>query len=96
MGVLETRLPQHLGLRRDSLRLAGVTSAAVAATSLLIGPMIMAQQGVEAVNLVVAEKSSGIPRKEPSGGHNDQARHAQSEVASSASSNRHIVKNDAR
>jgi hypothetical protein len=58
--------------------------------------VVLAQQGVEAVNLVVAEKSAGIPRKEPSGGHNDQARHAQSEVASSASSNRHIVKNDAR
>jgi hypothetical protein len=35
---------------------------------------LLAQQGAEAANLVVAEKSTGIPRREPSGGHNDRAR----------------------
>jgi hypothetical protein len=42
---------------------------------------VLPQQGAEAANLVVAEKSAGISRKEPSGGHNDQTRRARSEVA---------------
>jgi hypothetical protein len=58
--------------------------------------VVLAQQGAEAVNLVITEKSVGVPRKEPSGGHNDQAMHARSEVASSASPNRHLGENDAR
>jgi hypothetical protein len=37
---------------------------------------LLAQQGAEAVNLVVADKSASGPRREPSGGHNDRARHA--------------------
>jgi hypothetical protein len=37
---------------------------------------ILAQQGAEAANLVIAEKSVGIPRREPLVGDNDQARHA--------------------
>jgi hypothetical protein len=57
---------------------------------------LLAQQGAEAANLVVAEKSTGVPRREPSGGHNDQARRARSEVASSFSPNRRLVGNDAR
>jgi hypothetical protein len=57
---------------------------------------LLAQQGVEAVNLVVTEKSASGPRREPSASHNDQARHARSEVASSASPNRHLAENDAR
>jgi hypothetical protein len=48
------------------------------------------------VNLVVVEKSVSRPRREPSAGHNDQARRARSEVASSASPNRHLAENDAR
>jgi hypothetical protein len=56
---------------------------------------VLAQQGAEATNLVVAEKSAGVPRKEPSSGHNDRARRAQSEAASSASLNQHLAKNDA-
>jgi hypothetical protein len=35
---------------------------------------ILTQQGVEAVNLVIAEKSAGIPRREPSVGDNDRTR----------------------
>jgi hypothetical protein len=57
---------------------------------------LLAQQGAEAANLVVAEKSTGIPRREPSGGHNDWARHARSEVASSFSPNRRLAGNDAQ
>jgi hypothetical protein len=57
---------------------------------------LFAQQGAEAANLVVAEKSTGVPRREPSGGHNDRARRAQSEVASSFSPNRRLAGNDAR
>jgi hypothetical protein len=57
---------------------------------------LLAQQGAEAANLVVAKKSTGIPRREPSGGHNDRARHARSEVTSSFSPNRRLAENDAR
>jgi hypothetical protein len=32
---------------------------------------LLAQQGAEAANLVVAEKSASGPRREPSAGHND-------------------------
>jgi hypothetical protein len=58
--------------------------------------VLLAQQGAEAANLVVAEKSVGIPRREPSVGLNDRARHARSEAASSASPNRYLAENDAR
>jgi hypothetical protein len=49
----------------------------------------LAQQGAEAANLVVVEKSVGDPQREPSIGNqsNDRARRAQSEAASSASGN---------
>jgi hypothetical protein len=57
---------------------------------------LLAQQGAEAVNLVIAEKSTDVPRREPSGGHNDRARHARSEIASSFSPNRRLAGNDAR
>jgi hypothetical protein len=57
---------------------------------------LLAQQGAEAVNLVVAEKLIGVPRREPFGGHNDRARRARSEVASSFSPNRRLARNDAR
>jgi hypothetical protein len=36
--------------------------------------VVLALQGAEAVNLIVVEKSIGVPRKKPSDGHNDQAR----------------------
>jgi hypothetical protein len=48
------------------------------------------------VNLIVAEKSASGSRREPSAGHNDRARRARSEAASSASSNQHLAENDAR
>jgi hypothetical protein len=35
---------------------------------------LLAQQGAEAANLIVAEKSASGPRREPSAGHNDRAR----------------------
>jgi hypothetical protein len=57
---------------------------------------LLAQQGAEAANLVIAEKSTGVPQREPSGGHNDWARRARSEVASSFSPNWRLVGNDAR
>jgi protein required for attachment to host cells len=57
---------------------------------------LLAQQGAEAANLVVAEKSTDVRRREPSGGHNDRARRARSEVASSFSPNRRLAGNDAR
>jgi hypothetical protein len=57
---------------------------------------LLAQQGAEAMNLIVAEKSASGPLREPSAGHNDRARHARSEVVSSASPNQHLPENDAR
>jgi hypothetical protein len=57
---------------------------------------LLAQQGVEAANLVGAEKSAGVSRGEPSVGHNDRARRAQSEAVSSASPRWHLSKHDAR
>jgi hypothetical protein len=55
---------------------------------------LLAQQGDEAANLIVAEKLAGETQREPSVGHNDRARHAQNEAASSASPNRYLTKND--
>jgi hypothetical protein len=55
---------------------------------------LVAQQRAEAVNLIVAEKSASGPRRESSAGHNDRARHAQSEAVSSASPNQHLAEND--
>jgi hypothetical protein len=57
---------------------------------------LLAQQGDEAANLVVVEKSVGGPQRELSAGHNDQTRRARSEAASSTSPNRHLAENDAR
>jgi hypothetical protein len=37
---------------------------------------LLAQQGSEAVNLIVAKKSAGVPWGEPSAGHNNRARRA--------------------
>jgi hypothetical protein len=57
---------------------------------------LLAQQGAEVANLVIAEKSTGVFRREQSGGHNDRARRVRSEVASSFSPNRRLAGNDAR
>jgi hypothetical protein len=57
---------------------------------------LLSQQGAEAANLVVVEKLTVVPRREPSGGHNDRARRARSEVASSFSPNRRLAENNAR
>jgi hypothetical protein len=57
---------------------------------------LLAQQGAAAANLVITEKLTDVPRREPSGGHNDRARRARSEVASSFSPNRRLTENDAR
>jgi hypothetical protein len=58
--------------------------------------VVLAQQGAEATNLVVAEKSVGFSWREPSVGDNDRARRAQSEATSSASPNRRLSEHDAR
>jgi hypothetical protein len=57
---------------------------------------VLAQQGAEAANLVVAEKSANVPRREPSVSDNDQARRARSEAASSTSPNHGMSEHDAR
>jgi hypothetical protein len=56
----------------------------------------LAQQGAEAANLIIVEKSADVPQREPSIDDNDRARHARSEVASSASPNHHLSEHDAR
>jgi hypothetical protein len=57
---------------------------------------LLAQQEAEAVNLIISEKLASRPRRELSVGHNDRARCARSEAASSASPNRHLAENDVR
>jgi hypothetical protein len=44
--------------------------------------VLLAQEGAEAANLIVAEKSASVPRGEPSASRNDQAGCARSEAAS--------------
>jgi hypothetical protein len=55
---------------------------------------VLAQQGAEAANLIITEKSAGVPRREPLVGDNDRARRAQSEAASLASPNYHLYEHD--
>jgi hypothetical protein len=57
---------------------------------------LLAQQGAEAVNLIIAEKSADVPQGEPSAGRNNRAGCARSEAASSANPNRHLSEHDAR
>jgi hypothetical protein len=57
---------------------------------------VLAQQGAEVANLIVAEKTADIPQREPSVGGNDRARRARSEATSSVSPNRHLSEHDAR
>jgi hypothetical protein len=56
----------------------------------------LAQQGAEAANLIIIEKSADVPQREPSIDDNDRARHARSEAASSASPNHRLSEHDAR
>jgi hypothetical protein len=58
--------------------------------------VVLAQQGAEAANLIIDEKSVGVPQREPSVGDNDRVRRARSEAASSASPNRCLSEHDAR
>jgi hypothetical protein len=53
---------------------------------------VLAQQGAEVANLIITEKLADVPQREPSVGGNDQARHARSEAAPSASPNRRAVR----
>jgi hypothetical protein len=57
---------------------------------------ILAQQGAEAANLIVAEKSADVPWRAPSVGGNDRARCARSEAASLTSPNHRLSEHDAR
>jgi hypothetical protein len=57
---------------------------------------LLAQQRAEAGNLVIAEKSAGVPRGEPSVDRNDRAGRARSEAASSASPRRHLSERNVR
>jgi hypothetical protein len=57
---------------------------------------VLAQKGAEATNLVVVEKSVVIPRRKPSVGDNDRARHALSEAVPLVSPNRRLSEHDAR
>jgi hypothetical protein len=57
---------------------------------------VLAQQGDEAVNLIITEKSTGVPQTESSDGHNDRARRARNEATSLVSLNQHLAENYAR
>jgi hypothetical protein len=56
---------------------------------------LLAQQRAKAVNLIVAEKSASVPRREPFVGRNDRVWRARSEAASSASPRRHLSEHNA-
>jgi hypothetical protein len=57
--------------------------------------VVLAHQGAE-TNLIVVEKSAGVPQREPSVDGNYRARHARSEAAPSASLNRRLSEHDVR
>jgi hypothetical protein len=57
---------------------------------------LLARQGAKPMNLIVAEKSAGVSRGEPSAGRNGRVGRARSEVASSASPKRHLSEHDVR
>jgi hypothetical protein len=60
-------------------------------------PLIaLAQQGAEAANLILAERSADNPPREPSIGNQDRARRAQNDATSSVSGNRRLADNDIR
>jgi hypothetical protein len=56
---------------------------------------VLAQQGAVMTNLVIAKKSTGIPRRDPSVDDDDRARRARSKVAPSASANHRLSEHDA-
>jgi hypothetical protein len=56
---------------------------------------VLAQQGADAANLIVAEKSTDVPRRDPSIGGNDRARRVRSEAASSTSPNCRLSEHNA-
>jgi hypothetical protein len=56
---------------------------------------VLAQQGAEATNLVVTEKSIDVSQREPLVGNNDRVRCARSEAMSLASPNHRLSKRDA-
>jgi hypothetical protein len=56
----------------------------------------LALQGAEVVNLIIAEKSADVHRREPLTCNNDWTRHAQSEATSLASSKCRLSEHDAR
>jgi hypothetical protein len=55
---------------------------------------VLAQQGAEAANFIITEKSIGVPQREPSVGGNDRVSRARSEAVSSACSNRRLSEHD--
>jgi hypothetical protein len=91
-----TRLIQNLNPNFNAVRVQAIMETIQRMTPDGSPLVLLAQQGAEAVNLVVTEKSIGVPQREPSGGHNDRARRVRSEVASSFSPNRCLAGNDAR
>jgi hypothetical protein len=97
----DARTPSTGLIRNLNLNFNAVRVQAIMETIQRMAPdgsplALLAQQGAEAANLIVAEKLTDVPRREPSGGHNYRARRARSEVASSFSPNRRLAGNDAR
>jgi hypothetical protein len=88
-------LVQNLNSDFNTIRVQAIMEAIQRMTSDGSPLALLAQQGVEAVNHVVAEKSASRLQRESSVGHNDRARHARSEAASSASPNQHLAENNA-
>jgi hypothetical protein len=89
-------LVQNLNLNFNAVRVQAIMET-IQRTAPNGSPLaFLAQQGAKAVNLVVAEKSVGVPRGEPSTGRNNRVGHARSEATSSARPNQHLSEHDAR
>jgi hypothetical protein len=91
-----TRLVQNLNLDFNAVRVQAIIETIQRMAPDGSPLALLAQQGAEAVNLVIAKKSAGVPQGGPSVGCNDRAGHAQSEAVSSASPRRHLSEHDAR
>jgi hypothetical protein len=97
----DARTPSDSLVQNLNLNFNGVWVQAIMETIQRMVPdgsplAVLAQQWAEAANHVVTEKSTGVPRREPSVGDNDRVRCARSEATSSESPNRRLSEHDVR
>jgi hypothetical protein len=69
-------LAQNLNLDFNVVRVQAIMETIQCMTPDGSPLVVLAQQGAEAANLIIVEMSAGVPRREPSIGDKDRARHA--------------------